>query len=913
MIPKSKLTTKKETPMMRQYLDIKKRHPQEILFFRMGDFYEMFLEDAVYASRILDIALTKRQDKVPMCGIPYHALNNYVHPILDSGRNIAICEQVEDPKTVKGRIVKRDVTRILTPGSVFEEDLLQNDDNRLLASLFIKSSNQSTQKIFMVSADLSTGEIKTIETGLLELGGWIAASGIKEIILEENTIDEEILDSFNVNIAADVKFVFRKSSLKNKESIEKNLQSIFQLKNIDLLEIENNSLKTIVLLFDYIKEIAPMLKIKWQIPKKVSTQKRMQLDDAALKTLEILTSQNGGKLGSLFQVLDHTSTSMGRRMLSDYLAHPSSDIEEINNRLDTVEFFFNLNKQNKDIIEQIKQNLNECFDIDRIINSLYNSSGNTGVTTTSKSGQVRHLGNIYYSLKSIKSIIHLLNSFNSVLPTEGEQHTIKNNSTSETSSINLPTLLKNKWTENDFPEELYSLLEEALYLEDLPPLLDERRFINKGYSESLDELFELATSAQKFLLEFEQKERKKYGISTLKIKYNRVIGYFIEISKGLVDKAPDCYIRRQTLVNGERYTTEELKELEDKIMNAKEEVLHVQRAFFDDIREQILAQTDSLRAWSKRIAEIDTFQSLSQAAIINKYVRPIMTDSSKSELSLKNSRHPVVEAIFKEEVFIPNDVFLNNSDKHLAILTGPNMAGKSTYIRQVGLIQIMAQAGSFIPADVGYIPIADRVFTRIGAYDRLFQGQSTFFVEMLECAKIFRHFTDKSLILMDEVGRGTSTYDGISISRAMIEYLNESSNSTKNTSAKPKTLFATHYTELAEMIDEEKGIFGLHVKVIEENNKIIFLRRIVEGVADRSYGIYVADLAGLPEAIITKADAFLKELEGKGLWGKEVEKSSEKDTSTGSVTSSSYNKPSAKKEIKSVKKDFLEKNQLTMF
>jgi len=480
--------------------------------------------------------------------------------------------------------------------------------------------------------------------------------------------------------------------------------------------------------------------------------------------------------------------------------------------------------ENHSLRQRLQTALTAISDLERIVSAIHNFP------------QVRHLGQIKESLIHLELIQKLL----------AEQ-------------ANLPPRIAAEWGKPDeLPHSLLHELNQTLVKDELPPLLDERRFVKAGISEMLDELFEIDQSAQRFLREYEEREKKKYDISSLKVKYNKVIGYFIEISKGLTHKAPDHYVRRQTLVGKERYTNEELKELETRILNAKDEILTLQKGIFTTLLSLVFEQVASLKTWAARVASLDVLVSFAKGAHERQYQRPQMSEDG--ELLLLGSRHPVVEELFKEEVFVANDVHLNCGNRHLAILTGPNMSGKSTFIRQIGLIQIMAQAGSFVPANTAKIPVCDRVFTRIGAFDRLFQGESTFYVEMSECAKIFHNFTAKSLILLDEVGRGTSTFDGISITRAMIEFLN------RDEIRRPKTLFATHYAELAEMIEPDKGIIGLTVQVLEEDGKIIFLRKITEGTADKSYGIYVAELAGLPKVVIERAQHLLRELETEGLW-----------------------------------------------
>ena len=796
-----------QTPIMQQYLSIKKGYPNEVLFFRMGDFYEMFLEDAVYASRILEIALTRKSEEIPMCGIPYHSWQNYVLKIIQSGKNVAICEQTEDPKEAKNKILRREVVRILTPGSVFEEELLEQTSHSLLGSLYFIEQH----RVSVAIADLSTGEIKLDMIDRDEIKNFIITTEINEILYTG-----ELPQELDIPGLACQK---RDYNLTPK-SIEQILTKHFDMSHMGLLELSSAEQHNLAHLFNYLEEIANRLSIKWQKPVKEYQKKKMILDDIALQTLEILKDHEQTERASLFGILNHTKTSGGKRLLKETLMAPSLDLKNIQDRHDVVSFFI----QNSNIKNQIETSLKKIKDILRLTNHL------------NYSPQVHHLGSLVQSLQSIKEIISILKGKEAILP----------------------YLLKTDWLKAEFPQKLLSILKETLFMEKLPPLLDERRFVKQGFSQELDNVFFLSESTHKILAEFEEKERKKWGISSLKVRYNKLIGYYIEISKSLVQRAPDHYLRRQTLINGERFKTSKLDELESKILNAKESIIEKQKAIFLRLVEEILTDTDSLRNWAYIVSYLDVLISFAQSAILNRYNRPEI--NTHGLFSLKQSRHPVVENLFKQESFVPNDAELDLEDRHLAILTGPNMSGKSTYIRQIGLIQIMAQAGSFVPASQANLPLVDRIFTRIGAYDRLSKGESTFYVEMSECAKIFQHYTKNSLILLDEVGRGTSTFDGVSIARAMLEFLNSQKKK------KAKILFATHFTELSEMINPKKGIFGLTVQVLEEGGKVIFLRKIIEGAASKSHGIYVARLAGMPHEIIQRAMGLISSLEQNSFW-----------------------------------------------
>ncbi len=764
----------------------------------------------MYASKVLNIALTKRQDQIPMCGIPYHALHNYVHPILEDGRKIAICEQVEDPKNAEGKIVRRDVVRVLTPGTLYEEELLPEQDRRLVAAVAPLLSKKDEDH-YLAICDLSTGDI-WLQRDRQEVN-WpaLGVRGVREAVAQTKPTD-----------GGDVSVYERDYLLSGRT--EKILKESFGLTNLSVFDLNDAEKNALAMLFLYIREVSPSAKIRWKAPVKEYLEKVLILDEAAIRTLEILQSQSGQKKASLIGTLDETKTAGGRRLLGEVLRAPSCQLAEIERRHSIVEFF----AKEPRLRGEVRELLGDIFDLERTLSTLRHSP------------QVRHLGQMLQSLGAVSKLIDLIN---------------------EAGTAGLPDSFTEQWRVERFPSGLIKLLENALYMEELPPLLDERRFLTPGYSQELDDLFYLAESAGKIMVDFEKAEREKWDLPSLKVRYNKVIGYYLEVSKGQSERAPESYVRRQTLVNAERYTCDELKDLEEKILGAREKILALQRTLFQDLVDQVTAQTDLLRVWAKAVSFLDLLAGFAESAEKNRYTRPAMAENGVMEL--RESRHPVVEVLFRDEIFVPNDILLNNEDRHLAILTGPNMAGKSTFIRQIGLIQVMAQAGSFVPAAYARLPLADRIFTRIGAYDRLFSGESTFYVEMAECARLFRSFTERSLILLDEVGRGTSTFDGISIARAMVEYLNDPAY------GRPRTLFATHYAELAGMIEKDNGIIGLTVQVLEEKDKIVFLRKIIEGTADKSYGIYVARLAGLPDELIERAGELLSELEQEGMWSQE--------------------------------------------
>lgn len=791
-----------DTPMMRQFLEIKKQYPDDILFFRMGDFYEMFLEDAVYAARVLDIALTRRQDKVPMCGVPYHSMSQYVHPILEQGRRIAICEQLEDPAEAQGRIVRRGVTRILTPGSLFEEALIDGKDSRRLCGV---TRGKAYWQLAII--EVATGQIWFDRKDDETMAEALAAFGIREWV----ALDAEAFTPPAAGILQTRRYPVNDEAFRARV-----LKDALQTKNLAIWELDVEEACALALALAYLREISPVLKMHWSSPQREYRRKSMILDASTLRTLEILASAEGKLNPSLMGLFAHCQTSAGSRLLAGWLSRPSADHAEIEGRHDAVEILAKHNAYR----QLITAELQNVADLERVLTGLSNNP------------TVRHLGQVAATLKAIIRLQKIIDD-NRMVP-----------------------FLNQGWQDlREFPVELLQFLEEAILSENLPPLLDSRRFVKPGYMPLLDEFIELSQNAVKHLTDYEERQKTEHQINTLRVKHNNVLGYFIEISKGQANKAPEHFARRQTLTNAERYTTAELKELETKILSAKEEVLRIQKGVFEDIRGQVLAAADQLKLWAERLARLDVLLAYAHTAVIHRHVRPRMT--TEKTLSAESLRHPVIEAYFRSEMFIPNNVHLNNTDRHLAIITGPNMAGKSTYIRQIGIMQIMAQAGAFVAATSATLPVVDRIFTRIGAQDRLSHGESTFYVEMAECARIFRNFTADSLILLDEVGRGTSTYDGISIAQAMIESLNDAK------TGRPKTLFATHYSELAHLISQERGIAGLTVSVVEKDGHVVFMRKIVEGVAEKSFGIHVAQMAGMPKAVTERAAQILKDLEKK--------------------------------------------------
>ncbi|MDB8791473.1 DNA mismatch repair protein MutS [Romboutsia sp. 1001216sp1] len=797
----------KLTPMMKQYFEVKDRYPDCILFFRLGDFYEMFFEDAIVASKTLEIALTGKscglEERAPMCGVPFHSANAYISKLVENGYKVAIGEQLEDPASVKG-IVKRDVIRVVTPGTVLDGSLLENKKNNYLMSLYKNNDN-----IGLTYVDISTGEVNATFLKEEKVIEEIAKVHPTEIILNDLDFIEKLK-----NIAT-VSNIYINENFDNNYLDAEILKEYFTEAYLQRLNFDDNGLikSSLSILLNYIYNTQKQVTSNINNINIYNSSEYMVLDMFTRVNLELTQTIRGNKKkGSLLHVLDKTSTAMGGRLLRKYVEEPLVNKERIKRRLD--------------VIEEIKEDFMLREDLNEILKTVYDIE--------------RICGKIAFERVTPKELIHLKNSIEN-LPKLRE--TINDSSAS---------ILKKYIANMDILDDIYNLIEEAIK-EDPGINLKEGNIIKSEFNDELKELRDISKNGAFLIKEIENREKEKLGVKSLKIGFNKVFGYFIEITKASLATAniDESYIRKQTLSNAERFITPELKEIEDKILNAEEKIKSLEYEIFVNIRNNIYENIDRIQKTAKTIANIDVFVSLATVAYINNYVKPTISDNNK--LDIKNGRHPVVENLVGEENFVPNDTYLNTGENIINIITGPNMAGKSTYMRQTAIIALMAHIGSFVPAEFAEIPIMDRIFTRVGASDDLSQGQSTFMVEMSEVSHILKNATEKSLVILDEIGRGTSTYDGISLAWSIVEYIQNN--------IKCKTLFATHYHELTDLENEFSDVKNYSIAVKEDNDNIIFLRKIVPQGADKSYGIYVAELAKLPDLVIARAKEILSDLE----------------------------------------------------
>ena len=780
---------KNVTPAMAQFYDIKEQYPDSILFFRMGDFYEMFGDDALTASKILGIALTCRnkssENQIPLCGIPYHSYMPYLVKLLKAGKKVAICEQLEDPKMVKG-VVKRGVTRVVTPATAIEDEAVVTFDNNFLVSLYAE-----LDKVYAAAVDVTTGEtyLKTIPVDTLE----------------ENTYSMEAKEVIaNIDIDINNIPVTLRNPGKHYNTALNRVLTHYSVTSEKALFIEDKGyIWALAMILDYLDDL--ILTTKLMLPVTLNDTDNLIIDSVASSTLE-LTNSTAGKDNTLFYILNQTSTPMGARFLKNTITRPLRNAAQINTRLDIVEYFIN----NPSFLSTVNGLLSNIFDIERITSRLI-------------SGRATPKDLIWLKL-SIKNIPELDAMLQSV-PDIFAKYKL------------------------DSQEELYFLIEKSIN-DEPPAAIKEGGIIKSGYNSHVDELRDIKHNSKSLILEIEERERKTTGISQLKIGYNKVFGYYFEVSRINAPKMPSYFERKQTLANSERFITEELRELENKILNAEEKLADIEYSLFQDIRKYASSKAENLRQLAKLIAEIDTIAAFANISIKNNYSRPKIVENGI--INIKEGRHPVVENKSKD-AFVPNDFYLDNDENRLLIITGPNMSGKSTYLRSSALIAVMAHCGCFVPAEMAEIPLLDRIFTRVGASDNLSRGESTFMVEMVETANILKNATKNSLIILDEIGRGTSTFDGISIAWAVAEHI------LNNIGA--KTLFATHYFELTEIGEKGKGAQNYTVSVEEWNNEVIFLRKVIKGTADKSYGIYVGKMAGLPESVIKRANEVLSDLE----------------------------------------------------
>lgn len=785
---------------MQQYREIKAAHPGVILFFRLGDFYEMFGEDAVKAAPILEVVLTRRQD-VPMCGVPYHAVNSYIRKLISRGEKVAVCEQLEEPRPGV-KIVKRGVIRIITPGTILEDNLLEARRNNFLTAVL---PSQDMKSFGVASVDISTGEFTATETSRDKVANELFRLSPGELIIPQNLASDSFVSSLAARAGSSPSpldgWHFEPSEADSR------LKNFFKVQSLKPLGLEGRVLASGAAgaALAYVEKtqvgsIPPVKGLRFY-----SLEEHMLLDETAIKNLELLEGASSrSKENSLLGSVDMTLTPMGARMLRQRIVRPLLSAERIRARQDGVAHFM----EDGIARRQARADLKHFCDIERVLGRL---AANTAGP--------REISGLRHSLSLLGKL-------------------------SETAPEKLASGLAS-------PEGMIELISGAL-ADEPPATLKDGGVIRDGYSPELDELRTLSRDAKKFISELEAKERERTGIASLKVGYTSVFGYYIEVTKTNLPSVPQEYIRKQTVANGERFVTPELKALEEKLLSAEEKILRLENRIFSELRAKLLAQAAELQAVSRAVAGLDVFSALAECAAQRGYVRPAVDESRA--IDIKDGRHPVIENAIKSGTFVPNDLLLDPDTDQIIILTGPNMSGKSTWLRQAALLTVLAQAGSYVPASSARIGVVDRIFTRIGASDNLAGGESTFMVEMHETANILNQFTDRSLLILDEVGRGTSTYDGISIARSAVEYLASSE-------TRPKVLFATHYFELTGLPGKYENVKNFNVSVKEWQGDVVFLHKIAPGPADRSYGIHVAQLAGLPKGVVERAKSILAELE----------------------------------------------------
>lgn len=803
---------KKLTPMLKQFMEIKHQHPDKLLLFRMGDFYETFFEDAKIASRILGITLTSRNkkadDPIPLAGFPHHALDNYLDKLIKQGLKVVICEQTEDPKKAVG-LVKRGIVDIITPGSILDGKLIDKVDFNFLAAVKWSIDNK---KIGLSMIDISTGDFIFTELDQQQLKNELMRLKPVEIIVEDKTIEQKIL---TLKIEYSPTITVFDSWYFEKDEAERNLKKHFTVQTLEGFGINHrswgksaagaalsylNSLKK-----DMLKHVSNL--------RFYSLDNFLQLDETTRRNLELMQSiRYGTSHGSLFSILNKTVTPLGARKLTEWLLNPLLNVAAIEERLDAVAAL----KDNIALTSDLRAVLQNIGDLSRIISKIGAQRVNP-----------REMLALRNYLETAPLLTDLLAEFEDKI------------------------LLRLRDSIADY-SGIIKLIDDAVQ-EDAPVQITEGNLIKDRFNDELDELRNISRSGKSWIARLENEERKQTGISSLKIGYNRVFGYYIEVTKTHKDKVPEHYIRKQTLVNAERFISPQLKEYEAKVLGAEERIKSLEYELFNQLRNRLFEEIAMMQKYVEVIAEADILTNLADLAYRQNYNRPTFNESGI--MSVKNSRHPVIEQLLENEEFIPNDINLNDNDNLVTLLTGPNMAGKSTYLRQVGLLVIMAQMGSFVPADHADLPIFDKVFTRVGASDNLAMGQSTFLVEMIETANILNSATPKSLIILDEIGRGTSTFDGLSLAWSIAEYIHN------NKKIAAKTLFATHYHELTELENVLDKVKNFHIIAREWNDQIIFLRKVERGSADQSYGIQVARLAGIPDRVIKRAKQILQNLE----------------------------------------------------
>lgn len=832
------------SPMMQHYLKTKEEYKDCILFYRLGDFYEMFFDDAILASRELELTLTGKEcgqeERAPMCGVPFHAAETYIARLIGKGYKVAICEQMEDPKLAKG-IVKREVIRVVTPGTVIESNLLDEKKNNYIMAIYKNGI------YFGISiCDVSTGDFKA--TQIKETNNFsmaldeISRYSPAEIVVNElmyATTEEiaKIRERFQIYISKQEEEKFSNNS--------EELLNKYNIVNEDGNEIKDINDKTLCIcaingLLTYILETQKTSLDHINKITLYNNTKYMCLDINARRNLELTEKlRDKSKKGTLLWVLDKTSTSMGGRRLRRWLNDPLLDVERINKRLNAVKEL----KEKLILRGDITDLLKKVYDIERLVGKI--SYGNANG---------RDLISLKNSIKQLPELKRIMVSADS-------------------------TLLKELYEELETLEDIYTIIDNAI-VEEPPISVKEGGLIKKGYDEEIDKLKIATTDGKNWLIQLEADEREKTGIKGLKVGFNKVFGYYIEVTKSNISLVPDRYIRKQTLTNGERYVTEELKKLENELLGAEEKVINLEYNAFCDIREKIEKQIIRIQKTADIISTLDVLNSFATIAEDMNYCMPIVDNSGI--IDIKGGRHPVIEKILPSGAFVDNDTYLDKEDNRFSIITGPNMAGKSTYMRQVALISLMAQCGSFVPATYARLGVVDKIFTRIGASDDLSMGQSTFMVEMMEVATILKEATPNSLVILDEIGRGTSTYDGLSIAWAVAEYMSDKEK------CGAKTLFATHYHELIGLEEKIQGVKNYSIAVKERGEDIIFLRKIVSGGTDESYGVHVAKLAGVPQVVTKRSNEILKTLERKSILGNQKQEKENKKVATGQLDMYNY-------------------------
>lgn len=800
------------TPMMRQYLEIKSSYPDAILFFRLGDFYEMFLDDAVKASRILDITLTSRNKQadggdVPLCGIPFHSATPYIAKLVEAGEKVAICEQVEDPKSAKG-IVRREVVKVVTPGLIIDSDSLSPKENNFLIAVVPLTADSYG----LATVDLSTGHFRATEIdGEEELLAETACIAPREVLLPARCRDSVL--TAKIQLTGSPLLTYLDEWTEDREYGSRLFIDQFAAPPESICQGLDGAAAAAAAILHYLRDTQKGASLHLRELVTYRNREFLLLDDATRRNLELTkTMIDGRRKGSLLGLMDHTVTPMGARKLKEWINYPLVSVEAISSRLDAVEELFAAPARRDEVSGAVAG----IADLERL-------NGRISLASAS----ARDLVALRDSLQRLPAVVAVLSGCSA-------------------------ELTRRYAAGIDLLEDVADLISRGI-AENPPFVLRDGGVIADGYHAELDELRRISSEGKGFIARLEQQEKQRTGISSLKIRYNKVFGYYIEVTRANLADIPTDYIRRQTLANAERFITPELKEYEDKVLGAEDRIAELEYGLFQEIRQQVAAESGRIALTADNIATIDLLASFAKLAILADYCRPEV--NAGAAIAITEGRHPVIEALNLGERFVANDLLLDNSDNQLLIITGPNMAGKSTFMRQAALITLMAQIGSFVPAKAAVIGVTDRIFTRVGAADNLAKGQSTFMLEMTETANILRNATARSLVILDEIGRGTSTFDGVSIAWAVAEFLHDCAEH------KAKTLFATHYHEMTELAVTRPGVKNFNIAVREWNDQVIFLRKIVPGGASHSYGIQVARLAGLPAVVIERAKEILHNLE----------------------------------------------------